>query len=122
MEPGLLQSNPSIHFAPFKLAPEKLTAANIVEKWRQMGSDNAIDEPHLQQEGEAMMNRRINIILWIGAIGMLFGDTVLCLFVALGLIWPSCANACSCAWKGPFLTASRDAPLIVLEKTLAGVS
>lgn len=64
------------------------------------------------------MNRRINTILWIGVIGTLFGNTVVCLFLALGLIWPSCANACSCAWKGPFLTASRDAPLVVMGKVI----
>jgi hypothetical protein len=31
---------------------------------------------------------------------------------------PSHANACSCIWKGPFLTASKDAPLVVMGKIL----
>ena len=42
----------------------------------------------------------------------------LCFFVALGLIIPSYAGACSCSWKGPFLTASQDAPLVVIGKIL----
>ncbi len=43
---------------------------------------------------------------------------VWCLFVALILIYPHSANACSCVWKGAFLTASQDAPLVVIGKIL----
>ena len=43
----------------------------------------------------------------------------LLLFVAfLLLIIPSSASACSCVWKGPFLTASQDAPLVVIGKII----
>jgi len=41
---------------------------------------------------------------------------VLFLFVAFCLLIPSSAGACSCSWKGPFLTASQDAPLVVIGK------
>ena len=40
------------------------------------------------------------------------------LFMVFGLIIPSSTAACSCVWKGPFLTASKDAPLIVVGKIL----
>jgi hypothetical protein len=40
------------------------------------------------------------------------------LFIFFGLIIPSSASACSCAWKGPFLTASKDAPLVVIGKII----
>lgn len=43
---------------------------------------------------------------------------VLCLFVALGLIITSYADACSCVWKGPFLTAAQDAPLVVIGQII----
>lgn len=31
---------------------------------------------------------------------------------------PSSAKACSCVWKGPFLVASQDAPLVVIGKII----
>jgi hypothetical protein len=31
---------------------------------------------------------------------------------------PTSAGACSCTWKGPFLTVAKDAPLVVLGKVL----
>jgi hypothetical protein len=36
------------------------------------------------------------------------------------LVWmaPAQADACSCAWNGPFLTVSRDAPLVVIGKII----
>ena len=38
----------------------------------------------------------------------------LCLFIELGfLITPSHTGACSCNWRGPFLTVAKDAPLVV---------
>ena len=40
------------------------------------------------------------------------------LFVAFSITIPSSAGACSCAWKGPFLTAAQDAPLVVIGKIL----
>lgn len=40
------------------------------------------------------------------------------LFVAFVLIIPSSAHTCSCVWKGSFLTASQDAPLVVIGKIL----
>jgi hypothetical protein len=41
------------------------------------------------------------------------------LFVGfLLLMIPSSAKACSCVWKGPFLTASQDAPLVVIGKII----
>ncbi len=42
----------------------------------------------------------------------------LLLFAALGFISPPSAKACSCVWKGAFLTASQDAPLVVIGKIL----
>jgi hypothetical protein len=39
-------------------------------------------------------------------------------FMVIGLINPSPACGCSCIWKGPFLTASKDAPLVVIGKIL----
>jgi hypothetical protein len=36
----------------------------------------------------------------------------------LSVMIPSSANACSCVWKGPFLTASQDAPLVVIGKII----
>jgi hypothetical protein len=39
-----------------------------------------------------------------------------CLLIYLALISPFSAGACSCVWKGPFLTASQDAPLVVIGK------
>ena len=37
-----------------------------------------------------------------------------CLMVAAGLWYPVVsAHACSCSWNGPFLTVSKDAPLII---------
>lgn len=44
--------------------------------------------------------------------------TLLFLLVVFGLTIPSAAVGCSCAWKGPFLTAARDAPLVVIGKIL----
>lgn len=41
-----------------------------------------------------------------------------CLLAAAGLIWPFYADACSCAWNGPFLSASKDAPLVVLGRIM----
>jgi hypothetical protein len=38
--------------------------------------------------------------------------------VFLFLMIPSHAGGCSCVWKGPFLTASKDAPLVVMGKIL----
>ena len=40
------------------------------------------------------------------------------LFIVFGLIIPSSAGACSCVWKGPFLKASKDAPLVVMGKII----
>jgi hypothetical protein len=42
----------------------------------------------------------------------------LCLIIALGLIIPYHAESCSCVWKGPFLTAAQDAPLVVIGKII----
>lgn len=36
-----------------------------------------------------------------------------CLMVAAGLWYPLTAHACSCSWNGPFLTVSKDVPLII---------
>lgn len=44
--------------------------------------------------------------------------TALFLFVALSLLIPSSAGACSCVWKGAFLTAAQDAPLVVIGKII----
>jgi hypothetical protein len=41
-----------------------------------------------------------------------------CFFIALALMIPSYSDACSCTWKGPFLTAVQDAPLIIVGKIL----
>lgn len=43
---------------------------------------------------------------------------VLFLFVALSLLIPSSAGACSCVWKGAFLTAAQDAPLVIIGKII----
>ena len=43
---------------------------------------------------------------------------VLFLFIMLALTMPLSAGACSCVWKGPFLTAAQDAPLVVIGKIL----
>ncbi|HNY49655.1 MAG TPA: hypothetical protein PKI91_03755 [Smithella sp.] len=43
---------------------------------------------------------------------------ILCLLVVFGFIIPSSAPACSCVWKGPFLTAAQDAPLVIIGKIL----
>ncbi len=39
-------------------------------------------------------------------------------FVAFSSLIPSSAGACSCVWKGSFLTVSRDAPLVVIGKII----
>jgi len=40
-----------------------------------------------------------------------------CLFIGLlFLMIPSYAGACSCSWRGRFLTASKDSPLVVMGK------
>ena len=44
--------------------------------------------------------------------------TVLFLICLLGLVNPFPAGACSCTWKGPFLTAAQDAPLVVIGKII----
>jgi len=37
-----------------------------------------------------------------------------CLWIEIGFfVYPFYADACSCAWKGPFLTVSKDAPLVI---------
>jgi hypothetical protein len=41
-----------------------------------------------------------------------------CLLISLVLINPFSAGACSCVWKGPFLRASKDAPLVVIGKII----
>jgi hypothetical protein len=41
-----------------------------------------------------------------------------CLLIYLVLINPFSAGTCSCVWKGPFLTASQDAPLVVIGKII----
>ena len=38
--------------------------------------------------------------------------------IIFSLLIPSSANACSCVWKGPFLTASQDAPLVVIGRII----
>jgi hypothetical protein len=39
---------------------------------------------------------------------------VLCLLLGLlSMMFPPRAAACSCNWRGPFLTVTRDAPLVV---------
>jgi hypothetical protein len=40
----------------------------------------------------------------------------LLLFLAFGLLMPFAAAACSCVWKGPFLSVAREAPLVVVGK------
>ena len=40
------------------------------------------------------------------------------LFVVFSFLIPSSAGACSCVWKGSFLTAAQDAPLVVIGKIL----
>ena len=42
----------------------------------------------------------------------------LLLFIFFGLIIPPSTKACSCVWKGPFLTASQDVPLVVIGKII----
>ena len=43
----------------------------------------------------------------------------LCLFIGLlFLMIPFHAGACSCIWRGPFLTASKDAPLVIMGKII----
>jgi hypothetical protein len=44
--------------------------------------------------------------------------TPLFLLLFLGLIITSYADACSCVWKGPFLTSAQDAPLVVIGKII----
>ena len=47
--------------------------------------------------------------------------TIAAWFLFIGLIFlmiPSYTYACSCVWKGPFLTASKDAPLVVIGKII----
>jgi hypothetical protein len=41
-----------------------------------------------------------------------------CFLISLVLINPFSAGACSCAWKGPFLKAAQDAPLVVIGKII----
>ena len=41
-----------------------------------------------------------------------------CLMFLAGLGYPFAACACSCSWNGPFLTVSKDAPLIVHGRVL----
>lgn len=37
-----------------------------------------------------------------------------CLWIEIGFfVYPFYADACSCAWKGPFLAVSKDAPLVI---------
>jgi len=43
---------------------------------------------------------------------------VLFFLIIFSLLIPSSANACSCVWKGPFLTASQDAPLVVIGRII----
>jgi hypothetical protein len=43
---------------------------------------------------------------------------VMLLFILCGFIIPSSTCACSCVWKGPFLTAAQDASLVVIGKIL----
>ncbi|HNZ11760.1 MAG TPA: hypothetical protein PKI97_09965 [Smithellaceae bacterium] len=40
----------------------------------------------------------------------------LLLFLVFGLLTPFNAAACSCAWKGPFLSVAREAPLVIVGK------
>jgi hypothetical protein len=45
--------------------------------------------------------------------------TVLCVILGLGFCMiPSPAGACSCDWRGPFLTVAKDAPLVVRGRIL----
>lgn len=44
--------------------------------------------------------------------------TLFLFFIAFSIIIPSSAGACSCEWKGPFMTASEDAPLVVIGKII----
>ena len=39
-------------------------------------------------------------------------------FVISLLAYPSYTNACSCSWAGPFLTVSKDAPLVIQGKII----
>jgi hypothetical protein len=41
-----------------------------------------------------------------------------CLLVALALVNPSSAIACSCGWRGPFFKAAQDAPLVIIGKII----
>jgi hypothetical protein len=44
---------------------------------------------------------------------------LLCLFSGLGFAMnPAPAAACSCSWRGPFLTVAKDAPLVVRGRIL----
>ena len=43
---------------------------------------------------------------------------VLWFFVVLVFVNPSSTGACSCVWKGPFLAAAQDAPLVVIGKII----
>ncbi len=43
---------------------------------------------------------------------------VFCFLIALVFVNPSSAGACSCVWKGAFLTAAQDAPLVVIGKII----
>lgn len=40
---------------------------------------------------------------------------VMLVFMLLALM-PSFVDACSCIWKGPFLSVARDAPLVIIGK------
>lgn len=40
------------------------------------------------------------------------------LWAVWGLMVADAASACSCAWKGAFLTVARDAPLVIIGKVL----
>jgi len=40
----------------------------------------------------------------------------LLLFLVFGLLTPFNAAACSCAWKGPFLSVARESPLVIVGK------
>lgn len=42
----------------------------------------------------------------------------LLLLIFFGLIMPHSTKSCSCVWNGPFLTASKDAPLVVIGKII----
>lgn len=45
--------------------------------------------------------------------------SIMYLMLMLGILMaPPPIHACSCAWKGPFLTVAKDAPLVVRGKVL----